>query len=144
MLDGTPVLDLKPYIAYADAHPDAGTGWLDAEDPVPAYVVQFDALAAEQIQWIETHTGFAIGDRIRSTLTLGPEPPPYRRVRRRESDSQLAVKEWRFRFAVDDRDVRVTRLESGFGASQLAASDLDEVRRKHKEFSALWRREPAP
>src|ERR1044072_6316096 len=123
MLDGTPVLDLKPYIAYADAHPDAGTGWLDAEDPVPAYVVQFHALAAEQIQWIETHTGFAIGDRIRSPLTPGPEPHPYRRIRRVESAMQLAVKARRGRFAVENRDVRVTRLESGFGASKLAASD---------------------
>ncbi len=29
MLDGTPVLDLKPYVAYTDSHPDAGNGWLD-------------------------------------------------------------------------------------------------------------------
>ncbi len=28
MLDGTPVLDLKPYVAYTDAHPGAGNGWL--------------------------------------------------------------------------------------------------------------------
>ncbi len=29
LLDGTPVLDLKPYIPYADAFPDARAGWLD-------------------------------------------------------------------------------------------------------------------
>ncbi len=29
MLDGTPVLDIKPYIPYADAMPDASSGWLD-------------------------------------------------------------------------------------------------------------------
>ncbi len=29
MLDGTPVLDIKPYIPYADAIPDASSGWLD-------------------------------------------------------------------------------------------------------------------
>ena len=28
MLDGTPVLDIKPYIPYADAIPDASHGWL--------------------------------------------------------------------------------------------------------------------
>ena len=28
LLDGTPVLDLKPYIPYADAVPDANSGWL--------------------------------------------------------------------------------------------------------------------
>jgi tRNA-Thr(GGU) m(6)t(6)A37 methyltransferase TsaA len=29
LLDGTPVLDLKPYVPYADAFPDAAAGWLD-------------------------------------------------------------------------------------------------------------------
>ena len=28
LLDGTPVLDIKPYIPFADAHPDATSGWL--------------------------------------------------------------------------------------------------------------------
>jgi tRNA-Thr(GGU) m(6)t(6)A37 methyltransferase TsaA len=28
MLDGTPVLDIKPYIPYADSLPDASHGWL--------------------------------------------------------------------------------------------------------------------
>ncbi|MBI4818669.1 MAG: tRNA (N6-threonylcarbamoyladenosine(37)-N6)-methyltransferase TrmO [Deltaproteobacteria bacterium] len=29
LLDGTPILDLKPYVAYADAFPDAKSGWID-------------------------------------------------------------------------------------------------------------------
>ncbi len=29
LLDGTPVLDLKPYVPYADAFPSAAAGWLD-------------------------------------------------------------------------------------------------------------------
>jgi tRNA-Thr(GGU) m(6)t(6)A37 methyltransferase TsaA len=30
LLDGTPVLDVKPYLAYCDAFPDARAGWVDA------------------------------------------------------------------------------------------------------------------
>src|ERR1700761_2717528 len=80
MLDGTPVLDLKPYVAYTDAHPGAGAGWLQhapssstcqpPPDPVSDYVVEFETLAAEQSKWIETRTGLAIGERIRTTLAL--------------------------------------------------------------------------
>ena len=33
MLDGTPVLDIKPYLPYADAVPDASHGWLDPDAP---------------------------------------------------------------------------------------------------------------
>jgi tRNA-Thr(GGU) m(6)t(6)A37 methyltransferase TsaA len=29
LLDGTPILDVKPYLAYADAFPDAKAGWID-------------------------------------------------------------------------------------------------------------------
>lgn len=29
LLDGTPILDLKPYVPYADAFPDAKAGWID-------------------------------------------------------------------------------------------------------------------
>ncbi len=32
LLDGTPVLDLKPYVPYADAFPKARAGWIDAVD----------------------------------------------------------------------------------------------------------------
>ncbi|MDD2365454.1 MAG: tRNA (N6-threonylcarbamoyladenosine(37)-N6)-methyltransferase TrmO [Desulfuromonadaceae bacterium] len=32
LLDGTPVLDIKPYIPYADAFPDSRAGWIDEMD----------------------------------------------------------------------------------------------------------------
>lgn len=32
LLDGTPVLDVKPYVPYADAFPEARAGWIDALD----------------------------------------------------------------------------------------------------------------
>jgi tRNA-Thr(GGU) m(6)t(6)A37 methyltransferase TsaA len=152
MLDGTPVLDLKPYVAYTDAHPGAGTGWLEdaarsggqaqPTDPVPAYFVQFEAVAAEQAFWIGVHTGLAIRERIQSTLALGPTPHPYRRIRRVDECMQLAVKEWRVRFTVVEREIRVIDIDSGFRASQLSADKEDELRRPHREFLAIWPREP--
>ncbi len=30
LLDGTPILDIKPYVPYADAFPNAKAGWIDA------------------------------------------------------------------------------------------------------------------
>ena len=32
LLDGTPILDIKPYVPYADAFPDSAAGWIDALD----------------------------------------------------------------------------------------------------------------
>jgi tRNA-Thr(GGU) m(6)t(6)A37 methyltransferase TsaA len=148
ILDGTPVLDIKPYVAYTDSHPDAGNGWLDdAEvshgsaaqpaDPVSAFAVTFLPLATEQAHWIETRTGLAIEERIRSTLSLGPEPHPYRRIRRLADGMQLAVKEWRVRFSVEGRDVRVISIGSGFRASQLE-NGSEDVLGVHREFRERW------
>jgi tRNA (adenine37-N6)-methyltransferase len=154
MLDGTPVLDLKPYIAYTDAHPGAGSGWLEDRalseargqpaDPVRDYRVDFEKPAAEQALWIETRTGLAIRERIQATLALGPEPHPYRRIRRLNGGMQLAVKEWRVLFTVVGRDVRVLEIHSGFRPRQLAAPDADAALQAHREFLVLWPRERIP
>jgi tRNA-Thr(GGU) m(6)t(6)A37 methyltransferase TsaA len=32
LLDGTPILDIKPYVPYADAFPESRAGWIDAVD----------------------------------------------------------------------------------------------------------------
>lgn len=32
LLDGTPILDIKPYVPYADAFPGARAGWIDVID----------------------------------------------------------------------------------------------------------------
>src|SRR5882757_9696227 len=53
ILDGTPVLDLKPYIPYSDSLPEASNGWLDApSDPQPEYAVEFSPLATEQLAFL--------------------------------------------------------------------------------------------
>eukprot|EP00951_Prasinocladus_malaysianus_P035569 scaffold367507_cov50-Prasinocladus_malaysianus.AAC.1 len=35
LLDGTPVLDVKPYLAYADSFPEARQGWTVYPSPTP-------------------------------------------------------------------------------------------------------------
>lgn len=148
MLDGTPVLDLKPYVAYTDSRPNAGVGWLEGSagsdkprDPIDAYSVELTAVAAAQAAWIEANTGLDIASRIRSTLALGPEPHPYRRIRRLDQGMQLAVKEWRVRFSVEEHEVHVHEIRSGFRASQLAPQNTEPAVVPHRQFIALWPRE---
>ena len=46
MMDGTPVLDIKPYVTFTDSHPDARSGFVDSR-PKPTLRVSFpDALLA--------------------------------------------------------------------------------------------------
>ena len=32
LIDGTPILDMKPYVAYCDSFPDSRAGWIDELD----------------------------------------------------------------------------------------------------------------
>ena len=54
MQDGTPVYDIKPYIAYADAIPDARCGFVDEVDfPALEVVWQAECLTVPRVQWEE-------------------------------------------------------------------------------------------
>lgn len=146
MLDGTPVLDLKPYVAYTDAIVDARNGWLDgnaraATDPIPAFEVDWDEVAAEQAAWVEARTSLALRARVTATLALGPEPQPYRRIRRDAAGFVLAVKDWRARFSVLGRRVRVHEIRSGYRDAQLARASPDDADLgAHREFHGRGRR----
>jgi tRNA (adenine37-N6)-methyltransferase len=149
MVDGTPVLDIKPYVPYSDAHPDARSGWLEDAarasqaaspgDPLDAWQVHFEPLAAEQACWIEEHTCLPLAERIVATLSLGPQPNPYRRIKPEGRGFRLAIKEWRIHFSVDGRQLRVLQIASGYRPAQLAALEPgDQPLAWHRAFVALW------
>ena len=141
ILDGTPVLDIKPYVAYTDAIPHARDGWLaenggGSRDPIAPFRVTWSGAAARQAEWIEARTTLPLRARVDATLALGAEPHPYRRIRRNGDGFVLAVKEWRVRFDLDGRDVRVLEIASGFREAQLRAG-RDELG-VHREFRARY------
>ena len=142
--DGTPVLDVKPYVAYTDAIADARGGWLEDDarvlagtaDPIAAFDVSWDEVAAEQAAWVEARTGLPLRARATTTLALGPEPQPYRRIRRDGTGFVLAVKDWRVRFSVQGPRVGVHEIRSGYRDSQLARASPDDAELgAHLEFS---------
>ena len=66
LMDGTPIYDIKPYVAYADAHPEARSGFVDRTEWQPLQVVLPDDLAvkvpADQIE------------SLKATLAQDPRP----------------------------------------------------------------------
>jgi hypothetical protein len=51
LMDGTPIYDMKPYVAYADAHPEARSGFVDQEawEPLEVQVAEAcETLFSEQ------------------------------------------------------------------------------------------------
>lgn len=134
LLDGTPVLDLKPYVKYTDVVTEAGDGWLAPADPRGAWAVSFAPAARAAIEFL-AHRGVVLEGDVRSALELGPQPHAYRRIRRSGDSGVLALKEWRVHFDVAAKSIVVTKIASGFRPKELASRpDLD----LHRVFAAAF------
>lgn len=144
LLDGTPVLDIKPYVPYTDAFPESDSGWIQpATDPGKSWRVGFTAEAEAQLAWIAERSPLPLRDRIANTLKLGPQPHPYRRIKHgKDGRMTLAVQDWRAAFRVDDEVLTVTGISSGYSKARMAdhLPDPTGTLKMHREFSiALFR-----
>ena len=72
LLDGTPILDIKPYIPYADSVPDANAGW--AKEEIKRTPVIFEAPALEKIKAAENAGETGLQNLIEQLLALDPRP----------------------------------------------------------------------
>lgn len=71
LLDGSPILDVKPYLPYADSVPRARAGW--AQEPVRRYKVRFSAGASRQARALEARLP-DLRAMVRELLSLDPRP----------------------------------------------------------------------
>ncbi len=168
LIDGTPILDIKPYVPWADAIPNAGTGWFTPpgdlatddmapiaapnaprpSDPVAPWGVTFDAHCAAQLAYLRDSHGVDLAAGLRRALALGPHPHPYRRIKPDGADAfVVAHKAWRARFRAlgDGRTLEVFEIFSGYRVTSLddpddPAPDLP----MHRAFVARWSPRHAP
>ena len=66
LMDGTPIYDIKPYVTYADSHPEAKSGFVDEHPIKRLHVIIPDALA--QV------LGAQQTEALRKVLELDPRP----------------------------------------------------------------------
>ena len=77
LLDGTPILDIKPYIPYADSVPQANPGW--AKEEIARTPVDFEELALTKIRQAEAAGHPQLKKLIEQLLTIDPRPGFQRR-----------------------------------------------------------------
>jgi tRNA-Thr(GGU) m(6)t(6)A37 methyltransferase TsaA len=130
ILDGTPILDLKPYVPYTDSIPGADNGWLEEPirppDPRPRYQVSFAPRARAQLDFLESHA-VALAPAIEEVLGLGPARHPYRRIKPNGDAFILAYKAWRIDFSARDLAIEVIAIRSGYRPRELATGKEPEL-----------------
>ncbi|MBS1962207.1 MAG: tRNA (N6-threonylcarbamoyladenosine(37)-N6)-methyltransferase TrmO [Bdellovibrionales bacterium] len=124
LLDGTPILDVKPYIPFADSIADANAGW--AAEPIEKFPVEFTekSLASldrheRRIRAQKNDDSIDVRRMIVEMLELDPRPASQKRkMPPREDDS----KGLRFAFTLFDFDVKWEIRENAF-----AVLDLEDL-----------------
>jgi len=100
ILDGTPVLDIKPYLPYADSITDASSGWAGSE--IPKCAVSFSAESLQAIALAQiAHPNLKTF--IAQMLEWDPRPTSQRRAMPIEADPSQGMK---FGFRIFDYDVQ--------------------------------------
>lgn len=143
LLDGTPILDLKPYLPDEEAFPDARAGWLsNARSSDRNFSVRWSDHARKQAQWLAENFQIEIAANAERVLSRDASPHPYRRISKTDSGAlQLAIKSWRVEFAVSNHTVEILRIHSGYTlpALELSTKPLHDEK-AHRAFLS----EPRP
>lgn len=144
MLDGTPVLDIKPYIPRADAFPDAAVGW-PAEVEADLWQLSFSAAVREKRDFILERGGpDLIGF---CEIQLGCAPLDARRKRLfalPDGGFEIGCRVWRIAFVPDEaaRRIEVRDIRSNFTPAELAPDAPDRYGdlELHRAFAARFGR----
>ncbi len=157
LLDGTPILDIKPYIPAYDAFVSSRVGWLEHEmlSPPKRFDVRWMPLADEQMDFLEREGGVRLKQRFVPRLEEDPFPHPYRRIERigmlrvaSADDANhadyyeqyvIAYKAWRLRYYVIPNEyvVMVERVFSGYSVEALSDEGDEELHRRFwKQFGS--------
>lgn len=106
LLDGTPVLDIKPYVPYADSIPRARAAW--AELPGKKLKVRFAPEAARQCRAADPEGSRKLRRLITEVLSLDPRPA-FQRKKGEDASYAFRLEEFDVHWAVCGQDVQVTR-----------------------------------
>ncbi len=145
LLDGTPVLDIKPYLPAADAFPDAAVGWCGETDPAETWTVTADPLFTRKAAWLKTFG--KIDAEAFGRLQLAYRPLDKRRKRITVCDAAanrygIGYRTWQLLFEMDpdSRHIRLTDLVSHYDRREREPGTDDRYGDKalHRAFVEEW------
>lgn len=142
LLDLTPVLDIKPYIPYADAFPEARTGWVTAATGTP-YTINFSATARTKASWLFKHGNLDAINFANVQLQWYPTDTSRKRITPLTSPNTYVIgyRTWRLHYSVNEsaNEVLIWDLNSGYSEQELAATkDRYHDKDVHRAFRMVF------
>jgi hypothetical protein len=133
MLDGSPVIDIKPYLPYSDSFPDAATGWVK-NDSDNKYEVVLHIKAELKCKWLKDNAGINLINFSRLQLEFNPTDTTRKRVSADSGNNSfiLAYRTWRIMYQVNEdlKKISISDIKSGYSKKELIKLDEDKYNDK--------------
>jgi tRNA (adenine37-N6)-methyltransferase len=134
LLDGTPILDIKPYIPRFDSFEKERVGWFSEVEQTlecqSRFVLETGGLAQEKFDWLNANFHPDFQSRVLSILSFDPSPHRTRRISRMADGLlRLGCENWRifFRLDAERRKVEIVDIRLRHSPEQLSALPADSV-----------------
>lgn len=133
LLDQTPILDIKPYLAYSDSISEANEGWLQTKK----FEIIFSPMADDMLDYLEQNKLPQLRNFLLHQLEY--EPTDERRKRVKDLGGglwEISYRTWRASFLADEAKISIISIYSGYSDSDLLNSDdTYEDKELHRAFN---------
>jgi len=137
LLNKTPILDIKPYLSYADSHTNSEPAWCKA-------TTEFELHWAEQLlnkkYWLQMHLPGLINC-CADQLRHWPFPHPHKRIKQQNNDLYiLSYRTWRILYQVTEGSkVLILSIDTAYRPEELVLNTEDPWNDKelHRQFAEL-------
>jgi len=147
LLDGTPILDIKPYLPEVDSFPRANIGWLsEVKDDLKRggkFKISLSKTARMQAKWLKDQFDIDFISRAKEILSVDPSAHRTRRISKLNSGFKIGCGAWRAYFQVSGNKVNIQALAAGYPQSALNSAKYSSIPEREAQlaFLARW---PAP
>ena len=149
LLDGSPIIDIKPYLPYSDSFPDADTGWVK-KDFINIFKVDFKPKAKEQCNWLNGNAKINLACFATLQLEFNPTDATRKRISILEKNGHtkkkfyvLAYRTWRINYTVNEKNktVSIQKITSGYSKEEMlnVLNDKYDDKELHNKFIKFFR-----
>jgi tRNA-Thr(GGU) m(6)t(6)A37 methyltransferase TsaA len=139
LMNGSPLLDIKPYVKEADEALLPQQGWIDQAENWSYHLSQ---KAENKISWLKDSEHYDFENVLRAQLTTSPHQKNRKRLKiSGEGTALLSYRTWRLHLLIDDNNkkIEVLDLASGYTSEELKkAEDPYQDKELHRRFTKCF------
>lgn len=145
LVDGTPIFDIKPYLAPVDSFPNASLGWAESlykwvsdKELQDRYNISLSNLAIIQLEFLKQNFNIDFTERAFDILKIDPFPHRTRRIVKFGDDQfRMGCGAWRLFFSVYEKQISIIKIGTGFPLNLLTAEGYDKIPDRSAQLSFI-------